>query len=555
MGGSPRKAAGRFFYYTWPKIPGRKYLAENRCTVWQQCHFAAADPAGAFPERRRYAVAQQFPLAVGQVDPFFFFRGIVKDAERPPCRAVAGCGGQSPAHEGLFQREKLDGRRAGCVRGAQAGELRPQAQQAPVIVHKTVELRGPLPVQTVEGGRRAVGVALTFFGAGELLTGLHEGHPHAGEIDARRQPVLGQRCRVGGSVLGTGVPDEHQLVPESEIVVGRDIADDLGGRMGGQFVAAAPRGHGPADVPEAARPALDVTRLPGVKTAALDDVAGVVAEDADALGQHGEVRLVGLVPVELAPATLPRLTVHQDASAARQSVQRGPQFVHGVHVIEAHEVEAEAVDVIFLRPVEHRVDEVFPGHGPLTGKLVAAAAAVGEAAVRVLPEEIIRHRAVQRVLAAVHMIVHHVHDDADARRVEGGYHLLALPHPDFAFRGVGGVAALGDVVVGGVVAPVVLPGEGAALVHTAEVEDGHQLHIAHFQPLEIVEAGGEGAGGRKGGSLLGKGHEFAPPCIPNAAGRVLREVTDADLPHRPARGRDDDPVVVAPVGRVDAGRV
>ena len=325
--------------------------------------------------------------------------------------------------------------------------------------------------------------------------------------------------------------------------------------MGGQLVAAAPRGHGPADVPEAARSALDVTRLPGVKTAALDDVAGVVAEDADALGQHGEVRLVGLVPVELASAALPRLTVHQDASAARQSVQRGPQFVHGVHVIEAHEVEAEAVDVIFLRPVEHRVDEVFPGHGPLTGKLVAAAAAVGEAAVRVLPEEIIRHRAVQRVLAAVHMIVHHVHDDADARRVEGGYHLLALPHPDFAFRGVGGVAALGDVVVGGVVAPVVLPGERAALVHTAEVEDGHQLHIAHSQPLEVVEAGGEGAGGRKGGPLLGKGHEFAPPCIPNAAGRVLREVTDADLPHCPAGGWDDDPVVVAPVGRVDAGGV
>ena len=153
------------------------------------------------------------------------------------------------------------------------------------------------------------------------------------------------------------------------------------------------------------------------------------------------------------------------------------------------------------------------------------------------------------------MIVHHVHDDADARRVEGGYHLLALPHPDFAFRGVGGVAALGDVVVGGVVAPVVLPGERAALVHTAEVEDGHQLHIAHSQPLEVVEAGGEGAGGRKGGSLLGKGHEFAPPCIPNAAGRVLREVTDADLPHRPAGGRDDDPVVVVPVGRIDAGRV
>ena len=44
-----------------------------------------------------------------------------------------------------------------------------------------------------------VGVALTFFGAGELLAGLQEGHPHAGEIDARRQPVLGQRLLCGVS--------------------------------------------------------------------------------------------------------------------------------------------------------------------------------------------------------------------------------------------------------------------------------------------------------------------------------------------------------------------
>ena len=121
LGGSPRKAAGRFLLY----------LAENRCTVWQQCHFAAADPAGAFPERRRYAVAQQFPLAVGQADPLFFFRGIVKDAERPPCRAVAGCGGQSPAHEGLFQREKPDGPPGWLRPGRSGGGTAPAGPAGP----------------------------------------------------------------------------------------------------------------------------------------------------------------------------------------------------------------------------------------------------------------------------------------------------------------------------------------------------------------------------------------------------------------------------------------
>ena len=129
------------------------------------------------------------------------------------------------------------------------------------------------------------------------------------------------------------------------------------------------------------------------------------------------------------------------------------------------------------------------------------------------------------------MVVHHIHHHTDARRMEGLDHLLALPHPDFAAGGVGGVAALREIVVGGVVAPVVLPQQRLCLVHAAKVEDGHQLHIAHAQPLEVVQAGGVDAVAVQGGAGLGKGQKFAPPGRAHAAGRILRKVAHAHLPH------------------------
>ena len=254
-------------------------------------------------------------------------------------------------------------------------------------------------------------------------------------------------------------------------------------------------------------------------------------------------------------AALPRLAVHQDVPPAGQLVQLGPQQVHRLHIVQAHQVEPEAVDVVLLRPVEHRIQKVFPGHGPLTGKLVAAAAAVGKAAILVLAEIIEGDRPVQHVVGAVHVVVHHIHHHTDARRMEGLDHLLALPHPDFAAGGVGGVAALRDVVVGGVVAPVVLPGQRAALVHAAKIKDGHELDIAHPQPLEVVQAGGVDTVAVQGRALLGKGQKFAPPRIAHPAGRVLREIPDADLPDAPLRRRDDRPFVLFPARRVGAGQI
>ena len=219
------------------------------------------------------------------------------------------------------------------VGAAQPGKGCPQRQKPPVVVHEGVVLLGAVPVQPVQGGRRTVAVPYPLFGTGELLACLHEGQAEAGQVDARRQPVLRQRHGVPGGELRLFVADAEQLVPQGKVVVGGNIAHDLAGRVGRQTVAAAPCRHRCADIPEAAGLALHIARLAGIEAAALDGVPGVIAEDAHPLVEHGKVRLVGLVPVQLAGTALPRLAVQQDVPPAGQAVQRSAHRVDALGVV------------------------------------------------------------------------------------------------------------------------------------------------------------------------------------------------------------------------------
>ena len=65
------------------------------------------------------------------------------------------------------------------------------------------------------------------------------------------------------------------------------------------------------------------------------------------------------------------------------------------------------------------------------------------------------------------MIINNIHDDSDAFRVDGVDKLAEFCNPRGGVGGVGCVGAFGDVVVDGIVAPVVLRTEGqvAGFVH------------------------------------------------------------------------------------------
>ena len=103
-----------------------------------------------------------------------------------------------------------------------------------------------------------------------------------------------------------------------------------------------------------------------------------------------------------------------------------------------------------------------------------------------------------------------------------------FPDADCAVAGVGGVAALGDVVVDGVVPPV--ESLGVPLGHRAVVEHRHQLDAVHPQPLEVIGAGGVDAVPVQGGAGQGQGLVLAPQRCRHPAVDVVGKVLDVHLP-------------------------
>ena len=100
-------------------------------------------------------------------------------------------------------------------------------------------------------------------------------------------------------------------------------------------------------------------------------VAHVITEGTDAVelagvGLHGEF----LVGIGTCTGT-PSFTIHIYRGV--DFVQRFANHVHGLDVVDAHQVEAESVDVIFLGPVEHRLNHELAHEWFLAGSLVAAA--------------------------------------------------------------------------------------------------------------------------------------------------------------------------------------
>ena len=106
------------------------------------------------------------------------------------------------------------------------------------------------------------------------------------------------------------VPHHQQLIPQSKVVVGRNIADDLPRRVGRQRIRPAPGRHCAAHIPEGAGLALDIPRLPGVEAAPLM-ASRVLSRNCQFRPEHRQVVFDRLVAAQAAGPALPRLAVHQ----------------------------------------------------------------------------------------------------------------------------------------------------------------------------------------------------------------------------------------------------
>ena len=425
-----------------------------------------------------------------------------------------------------------------------------------ILIFRLVQSR---PFQGIDAVRGAVAVVvkaavLPGLGAEHFLTGLQEGdalreHIKRGGEVVHPNPGFNGRIRGG----------EGDTVKESGIVVAGGVIHTLvwlsrPGRHSHEAGFQRLFGYDCAG---------DEARRGAFKGSPAKQVADGVAEEAEA-GNHRGIGLYRQPDTGLGQLGLhiPALTVENHVGVLL--MDGGHDLVDGHGVDQAGDIEAEAVHVVFVRPVADGIHDVLAHHAPLGSGVVAAEGSVGVFAATADTAEIAGDDLVDAERPCViHVVVYYVHDHTQAVVVERLDHLLHLRHTDSAVKRVGGIRPFGDVVIHRVVAPVVL-GTAAALVGEAEVIHRQEVDMGDAQRLDVVKTGGMAAPGLCAG--FGQTQKLALVLNMGAGGRG--QVADVQLVNYgvgdgltgvgvcigvPLRGIDGSQVQNHPPAAVDAG--
>ena len=150
------------------------------------------------------------------------------------------------------------------------------------------------------------------------------------------------------------------------------------------------------------------------------------------------------------------------------------------------------------------------------------------------------------------MVVNNVHNYSDTCRVESLNHLLELSDSHLAIVRIGRIAALGNVIVLGIVAPVELR-VGICLVYGRIIVHGKKMNVSDSKLNEVVNAD-------RLTVLIGE----SPLCKRKILALVLRrryfvrEVTNVNLPDDGlgiAGNRLGSESVVFPIGRIGERKI
>ena len=442
----------------------------------------------------------------------------------------------------------LEGRRHDAA-GVQRVVVLADGEQTLVVIRQTRHLGYASPVNGVDGVGGFVGVVVALLGSAEFGACRHERNTLRGEQKGVDLLHLLLEFRVGARVVG-GAVTLDDLIPHDQVIVGVGVGDRLRGTLG--------RGGGVNVALYALNDLIGVgfgvalyKAGAGAVGVALDTVAVLVAERANSGVEAGDA---GAFPAEdlvgvAGGSRSPRFTVHQNlltGAVGVVAVEVASDLVHGGYIMQTHEVEAEAVDVVLVHPVEAGLDHVFAEHLLIGGCFVAAARTVGVFGGGGHAVVVAGSRLFKAGLCVEGVVVYHVHDDGNASVMERLDHLLELPDSDVAVVGVGGVGAFGRVVVLRIVAPVAVGGGGSGFIYGLEVVNGHELHAVDALLNQVVDAGGIGSGAAcAGGACFGKAEVFAPVVVADAGGLGGGEVTHMDLPHDRLAGVLEHNVVVA----------
>ena len=230
------------------------------------------------------------------------------------------------------------------------------------------------------------------------------------------------------------------------------------------------------------------TRVFSIGIMALHSIANIVAEHRHALHLshihlqstllHGQWRVAGS----------PTFAV--DESRRIDGFQRLHHIVHSAHIVNSHKVESEAIDMIFLSPIAHRFHYKIVHHLAFAGCFVAATRSVAKRAIAAMAIVIARRSEFEiAALSDAGVIIHHIHHHAYASLMQRLHHKFHLANAHIGVDGIGGIRAVGGVIIDGIVAPVILIACQIAFVNAVIVERRQYVHVGNAQFLQVVDTG------------------------------------------------------------------
>ena len=152
--------------------------------------------------------------------------------------------------------------------------------------------------------------------------------------------------------------------------------------------------------------------------------------------------------------------------------------IHRLHIDQPHEIKSKTIDVIFLGPIPDRLPNEMTDHRTLRCDLVTAARTIGPGTIGPGTVIIVRNRLLKGgFITLIGVVIHHIHNHADACLMKCLNHLLHLTNPYFAMIRICRIGALRHIIILGIIAPVIKIFLPPGLVYCVEVEAGHQMHV------------------------------------------------------------------------------
>ena len=190
--------------------------------------------------------------------------------------------------------------------------------------------------------------------------------------------------------------------------------------------------------------------------------------------------------------------------------------------------------MVFLRPVEHRLQDKLRAHLPLACHIIPAGGSVGDPSIVEHAVEIPGRGPLEPRVQRISMVVYNIHDHAESLGMERLDHLLHLPDAHLPVGRICGVGAFRHIIIHRVVSPVklrILP----RLVDRTVVIGRHDLDMGHSQVFQVRDARRMDTVIVERSIRTGKRLVFSPIFLREAAGSVPGEFLDMELIDDPLR--------------------